>query len=582
MVDDRRLNRTDWLIAGAIFAIALAVRLVFLFTSPDRAWPHSEFYEGDAPTWVAWSNSLDRGQSFEFDLPLRSPAVAYLLSAIHPGQLPASFVLFKVLWCVFSAITCSLAFVAFTREFGRRIALIAGMLCTFSFGSYITATSLNNETLYTFALVLSVVATQRLIRRPSWLAAMLVGGLNGITMLIRFEHLAFLLLLAAYFAVRPCMKTDAIGNTRLLKRVVVSAIVVACAIAICLPWSIRGSLATQRFNTVSADVPAFESANPRWTVEAQQFIRSLPAFARDGNFRYITFLAQQSGKSQVDVQDVQQFFHQQFNYIPEPLSNWTLLSLKGPVDFALANHSQADGAFSKAALMREGDVDPTIMFGRPDHLKLFNHGYEVGLAYIRSEVGGWLTDVARKLSHFTDGGTTGFTSRNLPLGWTGERRPVDVFTASAGTSAARGAGLIGWKILIVASIVSGAVICVVQRRGGIWLLIIAYKLIVTIAFYGYARQAISIAPAFFILTAVAIDFFAQRLLGWREMRKTLLINAMALAVLFFVIIDVGGSLLRPELNIIGNVHAAPQWGPGAFESLSRLEIAPTGRAAPSP
>lgn len=557
------LNRRDWLIAAIVLAMALGLRWIFLFTSPDRAWPHSVFYEGDAPVWVEWANALDRGEAFEFDLPLRSPAVAFLLSWIHPGLIEGSLTPFKALWCMFTALAAPLVYLAVRMQFSRRIAFIAAALYTFSFGSHVLSTSLNNEAIYTLLLMLVVLFTLRFARSPSFGIAMILGALHGLAMLTRFEHLLLLGLMILYSAgilfARSAESNRFTGALRL-------AVVVIAAVVVCLPWSIRGSLATQRFNTISADVPDYEHASPPWSVEAREFLDSLPAFAREGNFRFITHLAQLDGKALVAKDDVIAFFTQRFNYVPEPLSHWTLLSLKGPVDFALANHPAAGGGFSKAALMMPGETDPTIRFGRPDHLCLFNEGYTIGWQYITADFGGWLGRVATKLGNFFDGATLGLTSRNLPPGLEGTRRPVDLVTSDKA---------LVWRALIFILIGSGALLCIIRRQGGIWLLIIVYKLIVTILFYGYARQAASILPAFFVLIAVAIDQ-AVIWIGsvWKPQARLAAIAA-SLALVILVAIDISGSIWRPTISVSGTFRFTPRWGEEAFESFETIRLKPT-------
>ena len=76
---------SDWKWAAAITLLALLLRLAFLFGSPDRAWPHSIWYEGDAPLWVEYAAALDKGEAFEFNLPIHPPGVAYPLSWFYPG-----------------------------------------------------------------------------------------------------------------------------------------------------------------------------------------------------------------------------------------------------------------------------------------------------------------------------------------------------------------------------------------------------------------------------------------------------------------------------------------------------------------
>src|SRR6186713_424667 len=95
--------------AAAVFALAMAVRVLFLYATSDRGWPHSAWYEGDAPMWVRWARALERGEPFEFDLPMRTPGVAFLLHWL-PGKLAAPFTALKLAWCALSAATCALLF----------------------------------------------------------------------------------------------------------------------------------------------------------------------------------------------------------------------------------------------------------------------------------------------------------------------------------------------------------------------------------------------------------------------------------------------------------------------------------------
>src|SRR5438477_9417749 len=103
--------RSNWVITTTIFVIALILRLLFLFSRPDAAWPHSALYEGDSPEWVRWAQALYSRQPYEFDLPLRSPGAAYALFWLGAGDPGVhSYVNWKVLWCIMSATTCSLAY----------------------------------------------------------------------------------------------------------------------------------------------------------------------------------------------------------------------------------------------------------------------------------------------------------------------------------------------------------------------------------------------------------------------------------------------------------------------------------------
>ena len=566
------LPRRDWQTASGIFILALLVRLLFLFTSPDRTWPHSIFYEGDAPTWAEWAHALDEGKPFELDLPLRSPAVAYLLHWIHPGILQGPFTPHKALWCVFTSLACSLIYLACAMSLNRRVGLLAAGMYTFSFGSYVLSTTLNNEAPYTLALMASVVLTLRVIRKPSMFTAVALAAVSGLAMLIRTEHVLLVGFLLAYVAWRYTRQPASGGLPIPAQRKIgVLATVLVGSILICLPWSIHGSLATRRFNTIpSTPVSRFQNS-AAWTPQARAFVESMPAFAQDGTVQSVDYIGQHEGFTKIDRQDVLDILSQQFGYVHEPLSSWVFLSLKGPLDFAMANHPNADGGFSKIALLGPGETEEpkSIAFARPHHLKLVNHGYAIGWDFITSDFGGWVNRVRSKLAYFADGIALGFSAMNFPPGWEGERRSVDMFTTSGNQHSLTN---FLWRVTIILLLAGGVLVALRRRCASIWLLIVIYKLIATILFYGYARQSVSIAPAFYVLMALSIDQMllfpavAKRMSG----RVSVIFAAVLIAGL--LVADITRAIHRPHLTISGNPVSMPKWGAEAFESVGPLEF----------
>src|ERR1044071_5938520 len=111
---NRTLHRRDFGFAAGVFVLALLVRLLFLFSHGDGDWPHSIYYEGDAPEWIRWAQAIDAGKPYESGLPLRSPGVAHLLQVLGAGEENLKvFVSYKVLWCVISAATCAISYLGF-------------------------------------------------------------------------------------------------------------------------------------------------------------------------------------------------------------------------------------------------------------------------------------------------------------------------------------------------------------------------------------------------------------------------------------------------------------------------------------
>jgi len=542
----------------SIFVIALCARAVFLFSSPDRDWPHSMLYEGDAPVWVHWAQALDRGEPFELDLPLRTPAVAYAMHWLSPGVLQGPFLSYKMLWCAISAAGCALLFVFARRHHGAIAAWTAAGLACFSFGGYVTATSLNNEAPYTLVLLAILLLSIRLLTRPSTGLAVGLGCLHGVALLLRAEHLLLLLFLLAF----PVGSLGAARTARL------AGAVAAAALAVCLPWLVRGHVMVERFNVETRFEPDWSHASPPWTPEARAYLEGLPAFARGPNFSFLQALARERGARDVGRDDVDRFFREEFGYVPEPIAAWGPTSRLGPLDFALANHAGADGGFSLDALSDSLDAEPSLSFARPSHLRLFNHGYAVGTAWIRSDPRGFAALAGRKLSRFADGATLGLGASNWPFGRESVRHAVDVATPLPGRGGA-------WKTALALAVLLGAALAWRTPAGAILGIVLAYKLVVTVLFFGYARQAVSIGPVLFLLAGISVERLAHAV---RAREKTLAL-AGAAVVLTLCAGDVGVAMsahplvaraVSPGVAIL----PAPEWGAGAFEVVPDIEITP--------
>lgn len=570
-----RLTRGDLAIAVGVVALALLTRLLFLASMPDRTWPHSVLYEGDAPVWVEYAQHLRDGVPFEYGLMLRSPAVAHVLDwcagPLSGDALIGSggFVRLKVLWCLISALTCGVACLLATATVGRLAGLVAaGVLC-FAFDQYVLAISLNNEALYSLLLFASAGAMAALTRRPGWTIAAAAGVAHGLATLTRPEHPLALLLLLGMVAWRwrRTPRVAAPHGERHWRRFAMAGarlgVVALVCVAVCLPWSVAGSLAAARYNVTERQAVSFDTLAVPWTADARAAIARLPAFARPGNVGYCTALARQAGLARIDAEVVARYFAEQFGYTPEPLSTWQFVSMQGPLSFALANHPEADGGFSKVALDSRLNADPKLSPSQPLHLRLINDGYRVGWGWIAEDPGRWLELVGRKLVRFAGGATTGMTAYDIPLGRDFERPAVDMVVTAGGVWYRA-----VWGILLVI----GGVACVVRRVGGVWLLIVAYKLIVTVMFYGYARQAASIGPALAVLAAIGL----VTILGpvgrklrvsrgvWRWLAAIVVVGALGA--------DITNAVRGARFQGRGDIVPTPQLGNGAFTASGVLRV----------
>ena len=136
---------------------------------------------------------------------------------------------------------------------------------------------------------------------------------------------------------------------------------------------------------------------------------------------------------------------------------------------------------------------------------------------------------------------------------------------------------------MLALLAAGTVVAFGRRGGVAWVLVLAYKLAVTVAFYGYARQAASIAPALFALVALGADWacgVAAERIAWRPgARAARAAAVVAVAALAACAAWTAWQPMRFELRIPrpdGHVEFTPEWGPGSFEYPEWLLLLPPG------
>ena len=572
-VSGRESSRRQICLWGAaVFAVAMLTRTAFDVGGPDSRWPFSVLYEGDAPLWVHFAESLRAGKPFEFNMPIHSPGMALVLAAlkVRAGQ---SFLPIKLGLALIGALNCVLAFALGRLSFGNRIGFAAGMLSAVSFGLLVQSASVNSETPYTFLLLISLLLTQRFAANRSVGWAALLGLAHGLAAMLRAEHTLFFLLSMIYIANRSIRVAG-------LKRSI-PPFFALLGVFILVPvfWSIRSYSAIQRFNTVDTEPMPYARAAVPWRDDARDFIESLPGFARGPNARHIEFQAEQEHRPVIDRAFVDAYF-ERMGYVPAPLSPYTFISNQGAFSFALANNQFAQGGFSSLLLdegserrAATGQVSANdFYFANPRHLNLYEHGYRIGLHYLIQNPGNALRLIGKKLNNFLAGLAGGLTSWNFPLGPSGERLPVDQFVVSWQTISSRPGLLVAWRLFIVVLIGAGLIECAARRTGGLFALVLLYKLLITMAFYGYAREAVSILPVVYILVALG---FYRLLPKWAKSSPALRRVTPAMTGLFVVTaltVGIWDASRGWAYQIHGSGDATPQWGPGAFESSQRIEI----------
>ncbi len=553
-----RWTRVDGIWALALVAVAFLLRLLFLYSFEGAGWPHSGFYEGDAPVWIEWARALRAGRSFEFDLPVRAPGMAFLIE-FAGGELAAPFTGLKTALCAAGAATVGLFYVALRAFAERRVAVIAAALLGLSFGQLQLATSLNNEAPYLLLVVgaLAIHAWTRERRTLGW--AVTLGVLHGAANLLRSEHVGFVVLLLAIELVR--------GRAALRRIAASAAVTMLALVAVSLPWMLRSHAALERFNTIEPRPIPWESARPAWSPEARAALQALPAFSREGLFLMLSDRVRRTSASRVERADLDRLLDEAFGYRPEPLGVWTLSSAKGQLDFTLANQLGGDGGFSRAGLSDDFDKDPPFAFGRPTHTRVWLHGYRATWDRIAAEPAAWLALLVRKLQRFGDGLFTGFGAANAPLGMELSRAPIDLSVSRVRPLA--------WQGVLALLAICGVALAWRRRIAGDWLLWLAFKLLVTVAFYGYARQGVTAQLALYVLVALSLDALIALIPAHQQRWLVRPLWIFGLVMIADIALE-GLDRRSFDVRAVGGarVVAAQQWGSGGFECQGAIELSP--------
>ncbi|HXT20116.1 MAG TPA: hypothetical protein VN923_05155 [Thermoanaerobaculia bacterium] len=563
----------------ALFAIALAARFLFLHATPDAAWAGSALYKGDAALWLDWADAIEQGRVFELGLPLRPPGMAYLVAALGSGSLAAVPGL-KVLWCVLGASVVALFAAAARQSFGERVGWVSGLLCAFSTGLLALSTSLNNETPYLVLVGASFLFHPALIAgRRAWLFAPW-AAVHGLACLIRVEHLALVVLIGGWLAVRrwrgnapaaaPSVKRARVARES-TKPASLGAVALAAACGFLLPlvpWHLHAWRAIARFNggdptTGAAERQALAGVEQAlsgvsWDESARRERDELPAFARPQAALFVAATVAYRGGTVVRGTDFS-ILDEAFGCRPRPLPVHPFVALYGPLSFALAQHPRAGAGFSRAALNEPpplaggaGRYPPALVAGLPPpnlalvyppHACLLADGYRSGWRSIRADPAAAFRRAGEALRLFWAGAALGFTGRGMPLGLSGLREPVDLAVPEPRPLVTL--WRLGWLALCALGVVAA------RERSALvpWLLLLASKLLVTVLFFGYARQGAACIPALVPLAALAID---RWLLVPAERRSALVPRrAATLLVVLGLGIEAQRALDPPVLRLDG-------------------------------
>lgn len=487
-----------------LFVVALAVRLLFWRATPDASWPDSAWFKGDAPIWIEFASSIERGEPYELGLPIHPPGTAHLIAALWNGE-PARIEFVRLVWCVLGALAVTTFYLAAAGSFRPRVAFWAAIGAASSTGLMILSTSLNVETPYLLIVLITFLLFEKIRARPRVATLALWAALHGLACLFRVEHALFFLLVLIPL-VRATRRNKGLPATRVLLSAVLFFLLPL------VPWHLTAWARIGRFNQTPLSAARTLRVLP-WDREALQAEVRLPAFARNNASVFVDRTLRHRGAARVRAGDLR-VLEEAFGYVPEPLSRGFLVSSYGPLNFALANNPHADGGFTRAPLeeppplrggpehyppeLTAGLPPADLSFVYPPHLRLFNEGYRAGWDWIRQDAGSFARLAWAKLRIFWAGAAMGFTGYNLPLGLSGVRRGVDLVVPEGSLAAA-------WRLTLL--IASGLALYAGWKSEALqpWLLFLTSKVAVTLLFFGYARQGATVIPVVLLLLAVAAD-----------------------------------------------------------------------------
>ena len=554
--EDFRIRR---FLALAIFAAALASRVLFWRATPDRDGAWTAYFQGDAPLWLDYARAIELGNAFELGLPIHPPGAAWLAALLWNG-VPSGIPLLRFAWVVLGALVPLLVFLAAARSFPLRVAAFAGVGSAVSTGLLVLSTSINNETPYLVLVAVSLWFFEDLRERPTPGRLALWSAVNAFACLFRVEHLLFFVLVLGFLAIGWLRRS----GSRAVKWAALSLLFFALPL---LPWHLSAWGAIRRFNeeprrltpVEERAVAGIEEATGGipWTPDAARARDEMPGFARRTASAFILATAAHRGGRVIGVPRFR-VLDQAFGYVPRRLSRYPFVSSYGPLNFALANNAGSDGGFDRSLLERppplgggaasyprslvQGLPPAELSFVYPPHLHLFNEGYSVGARWIRDYPADFARLAGRKLAIFWEGAASGLTGSNLPMGLSGTRRAVDLVTAEGGVATA-------WRLLVLAVALAGLIAGRGQAAVVPWLLFLASKVVVTVLFFGYARHGAAVVPVVALLAGLASERWVFR--RARLPTDRTIVRGAAVVVLLAVSVEAARFISKPEVRVDG-------------------------------
>ncbi|MCH9649049.1 MAG: glycosyltransferase family 39 protein [Deltaproteobacteria bacterium] len=443
--------------------------MFFVFSTSDSALPFTGFYQGDAETFFRYARAILGGQVYDSGIPFHPPGFPYVLAGVQSllgageatAQVPHLAV--KLALALVSSCSVGLIYLLVRPYLGKTVALVTSLLCLYHFGLYVIAIAPVSEGVFLSLLLASLWVWTRKLSHPlsAW------GSLAGKVQNLPQREAAWGFTLGVMLGLLALTRAE-------------SALLTASLWGIGLTgWLLRARTGEATARTLTP-----------WILVALGVALTLAPWTLR-NSRSLEATNQSLGAAMV-----------------EPLPTFVPLTLYGPLNLALANHSAAEGTFSRD-LMSSQSQSGTLQLTDPQHLSFLLHGDEMAWSYIRANPREWLGLVGTKWRLVLETTKLGWSQWNWPGGLTGLRRPIDIFVPYS-----RAASMLQIPLLLL-----GLILCLwkpgpERRWGAIVLLVSGCTFLVTALFFGYVRQGVLLTPLWASLLGFGLVSLARAGRRW--------------------------------------------------------------------
>jgi hypothetical protein len=471
---------------GIVLA-AWAARILLLLCQPDAHAPTSLLYWGDAQTYLQSAMASMRGVPWDSGIPFHPPGfttfLAGLLRLVGTPSSPGTFdaLALKVVLALLGAVTVGIFYLIAQRLAGRTIALAALPLAIFSFGHCVQSTTVNVEgTFLLLELAFVLGAIELAVRLRGDEGPQTAGKQPTPTSPTRHVLIAIALGLLA-------------GAAALMRPEFLLAVLLTAAVLLYTGRRrARLPVAALLLATILVLIP--------WTIRCYH---NIDAVNRANAAR-----------------------------LPRPLPRLVIVSAGGPMNFATANNDFASGVFDTRLIEHfiPNRASLALDLAQPDVNRLYIDGYRIGIAWILAHPGRAIALVARKCAFAGEALALGYLPDDFPAGLSGERRPVDQFVPRS-----------KWLLWVQLALCLAGAWRLRGRIARVPAALLLAPAIATltaiIAFFGYVRFGMLLAPIFWILIGAGLLALVERIpwprfvradAGWTDRAVVALIGLLLL------------------------------------------------------